>query len=113
MRRAFKQIATACGFDVTAVSTSEEGMQHYRDRFRSNRPFDSVLLDINLRGGKSGEEVFEDMRRLAPAVPIIATSGQFTDSDLERYENLGFAGFLPKPFTVDQFDQVMNEVLAA
>jgi two-component system cell cycle sensor histidine kinase/response regulator CckA len=111
--RAFKQIATACGFDVTAVSTSEEGMQHYRDRFRSNRPFDSVLLDINLRGGKSGEEVFEDMRRLAPAVPIIATSGQFTDSDLERYENLGFAGFLPKPFTVDQFDQVMNEVLAA
>jgi two-component system cell cycle sensor histidine kinase/response regulator CckA len=111
--RAFQQIATACGFDVTAVSTSEEGMQHYRDRFRSNRPFDSVLLDINLRGGKSGEEVFEDMRRLAPAVPIIATSGQFTDSDLERYENLGFAGFLPKPFTVDQFDQVMSEVLAA
>jgi len=111
--RAFQQIATACGFDVTAVSTSEEGLQQYRDRFRANRPFDSVLLDINLRGGKSGEEVFADMRRLAPAVPIIATSGQFTDSDLERYENLGFAGFLPKPFTVDQFDQVMNEILAA
>ncbi len=111
--RALKQIATACGFDVTAASTSEEGLQHYRDRCRASRPFDSVLLDINLRGGKSGEEVFADMRRLAPAVPIIATSGQFTDSDLERYENLGFAGFLPKPFTVDQFDQVMSEVLAA
>ena len=112
VRLAFSKIGKAFGFDVTTAATSEEGLQHYRDRLRASRPYDSVVVDINLRGGMNGFEVFEALRRISADVPVIATSGQCTESDLEKFETLGFAGFLPKPFTIEEFDEVMNDVLS-
>lgn len=109
---AFRQVGTACGFVVTTAATAEEGLQHFRDRLQGRRPYDTVLLDINLRGGTNGEEALAIILRHGPEIPVIATSGQSSEEDLERYARLGFAGFLPKPFTLEQFDEVMNDVLA-
>lgn len=111
--RALAQIGKAYGFEVITASNSDEGIQSYRDRLRSPRPYDTVLLDINLRGGLNGIEVFHVLRRLDPGVNVIATSGQFSEGDLQRFQEIGFAGFLPKPFTLEDFDQVVQEVLVA
>ncbi len=113
VRRALQQIGKAYGFEVITAATSDEGIQSYRDRLRSSRPYDTVLLDINLRGSLNGVEVFEALRRIDPEVTVIATSGQYSDGDLERFQQIGFAGFLPKPFTLEDFDQVVQEVLTA
>ena len=109
--RALAQIGKAYGFEVITASNSDDGIQSYRDRLRSPRPYDTVLLDINLRGGLNGIEVFHALRRLDPGVTAIATSGQFSEGDLQRFQEIGFAGFLPKPFTLEDFDQVVQEVL--
>ena len=60
----------------------------------------------------NGVEVFEALRRIDPEATVIATSGQYTEGDLDRFHQLGFAGFLPKPFTLEDFDQVVHEVLS-
>ncbi len=112
VRQALIQIGKAYGFEVVTTATSDEGIQSYRDRLRSSRPYDTVLLDLNLRGGLNGVEVFHALRRIHPEVSVIATSGQYSDGDLERFQEIGFAGFLPKPFTLEDFDQVVQEVLA-
>ena len=111
VRRALSQIGKAYGFEVITTATSDEGIQSYRDRLRSSRPYDAVLLDINLRGGLNGVEVFQALRRIDPEVIVIATSGQYSEGDLQRFQEIGFAGFLPKPFTLEDFDQVVHEVL--
>jgi CheY-like chemotaxis protein len=112
VRRALEQIGKVYGFEVITAATSDEGIQSYRDRLRARRRYDTVLLDLNLRGGLNGIEVFDALRRLDPDVTVIATSGQYTDGDLEKFQEIGFAGFLPKPFTLEDFDQVVQEVLA-
>ena len=112
VRQALMQIGKAYGFEVITAANSDEGIQSYRDRLRSSRPYDTVLLDLNLRGGLNGVEVFHALRRIHPEVSVIATSGQYSDGDLERFQEIGFAGFLPKPFTLDDFDHVVQEVLA-
>jgi CheY-like chemotaxis protein len=112
VRRALEQIGKVYGFEVITAATSDEGIQSYRDRLRSHRRYDTVLLDLNLRGGLNGLEVFEALRRIDPDVIVIATSGQYNEGDLEKFQELGFAGFLPKPFTLEDFDQVVQEVLA-
>jgi len=56
VRRALLQIGKAYGFEVITAANSDEGIQAYRDRLRSNHPYDTVLLDINLRGGLNGVE---------------------------------------------------------
>ncbi len=111
VRRALQQIGQVYGFEVMAVATSEEGLQCYRDRLHARRRYDVVLVDLNLRGSLNGVEVFEALRRIDPDVPAIATSGQYGEGDLERFREIGFAGFLPKPFTLEDFDQIVQEVL--
>jgi CheY-like chemotaxis protein/anti-sigma regulatory factor (Ser/Thr protein kinase) len=112
VRRALEQIGKVYGFDVVTTATSEEGIQSYRDRLRARRRYDTVLLDLNLRGSLNGIEVFDALRRIDPEVLVIATSGQYAEGDLAKFQEIGFAGFLPKPFTLEDFDEVLQEVLA-
>jgi two-component system, cell cycle sensor histidine kinase and response regulator CckA len=111
VRRAISQIGQAYGFEVITAATSEEGLASYRDRLNARRRYDTVLLDLNLRGSLNGVDVFNAIRRIDPEATVIATSGQYTDADLDRFAQLGFAGFLPKPFTLEDFDQIVGEIL--
>lgn len=112
IRRALMQIGKVYGFEVITAATSEEGLQSYRERLQARRRYDTVLLDLNLRGSLNGIEVFDAIRRIDPEAIVIATSGQYSEGDLEKFQELGFAGFLPKPFTLEDFDQVVQEVLS-
>jgi len=112
IRRALMQIGKVYGFEVITAATSEEGLQSYRERLQARRRYDTVLLDLNLRGSLNGIEVFGAIRRIDPEAIVIATSGQYSEGDLEKFQELGFAGFLPKPFTLEDFDQVVQEVLS-
>lgn len=105
-------IAARLGCPVEVVSSGEEAIQRYRERHRSGRAHDIVILDINLRG-MGGEEVFRELRRLDRGATVLATSGQYSETELSRYEAMGFAGFLPKPFSVDEFREMLARFAAA
>ena len=113
VRTALSQIAKIMGFDVSTVATSDEALQSYKDRLHANRPFSTVLLDLNLRCGLNGMEVFQAIRRMDPEALVVATSGQHAEGDVERFRALGFAGFLPKPYSLERFDAVMRAALAS
>lgn len=111
VRRAVARIADRLGFETTPVAGSEEALQHYRDRLRAGRPFHSVLLDIHLRSGLTGIELLDAIRRMDPDAFVVATSGQHASGDVDRYLNLGFAAFLPKPYTIEEFDRIMRPAI--
>lgn len=113
VRTALSQIAKIMGFDVSTVGTSDEALQTYKDRLHASRPFSTVLLDLNLRSGLNGMEVFQAIRRMDPEALVVATSGQHAEGDVERFRALGFAGFLPKPYSLEHFDSVMRAALAS
>lgn len=97
---------------VHLTPTGEAGIQLYRDHLRSGHPFDIIILDINLGGNLNGIEVFHEIRRLIPDAIIVATSGQYSESEIKAYESLGFSGFLPKPFSIEEFKDVLRRLLA-
>ncbi len=112
VRTALSQIARVMGFAVCAVANSDEALQAYKDRLHGARPYRAVLLDLNLRSGLNGMEVFQALRRIDPEAVVVATSGQYREGDVARFQALGFAGFLPKPYSLEQFGQVMRAALA-
>lgn len=97
---------------VELAATGEAGIQLCRDRLLSGHPFDITILDINLRGSLNGIEVFHEIRRLHPDAIIVATSGQYSESEIKAYDSLGFSGFLPKPFSIEEFKDVLRRLLA-
>ncbi len=72
-----------------------------------------VLLDLSMPG-MSGEEVFYQLRTIAPLVPILLVSGYSESQVMERFVSAGLAGFIPKPYTMDSLlHQVQAHLLPA
>ena len=75
--------------------------------------YDAVLLDINLGAGVSGEDVMHRLRALPgyAHVPVVAFTAYALPGDRERFLNVGFDDYLPKPFSREQLLAVLGAVL--
>ena len=68
------------------------------DVFRENADkIVAVLLDYSMPGGHS-DDVFEELQRIRPQVPVIMMSGYAEEHVVARFKGLGIVGFLKKPF---------------
>lgn len=99
------------GYEAIISSSGQEAVETYSDRMRTGRPVSVVLMDMTLPGGLSGEDTFDEIRKIDPEVRSIATSGYFDDDSHERFMDRGFAGLLPKPYTAETLSQTLHDVL--
>ena len=79
----------------------------------AEKPYDLVLLDIHLSDESSGVEVMQQLRA-TPAyreTPIIAFTAFALPGDRERFLNMGFSGYLGKPFTKQQLFGALADAL--
>jgi DNA-binding NtrC family response regulator len=70
------------------------------------------LLDLTMPR-QGGLEVFRDMHRLRPDVPVILMSGFSPEEVKAHCAGLDFAGFLEKPFHLDRLLAVLQAGLEA
>ena len=64
-----------------------------------------------LVSASSGEEVFDEIRRLRPGVPIVLVSGYSRNSVSDRFAGRDLAGFLQKPFLPDTLLLMVRKTL--
>lgn len=100
--------------ELTAVSNAQAATIAARHAIDTGQPrFDAVLVDINLGNGPSGTD-FLTMLRAMPAyqtVPVAAITAYALPGDRERFLQHGFNAYLRKPFTTDELQQLMIELL--
>jgi len=60
---------------------------------------DAVLLDLMMPGGPDGLATLEQLKRVAPDVPVVMMSGKASLTDAVRATKLGAFQFLEKPLT--------------
>jgi signal transduction histidine kinase/ActR/RegA family two-component response regulator len=66
-----------------------------------------VLLDVTMPHF-SGAETLREMRRVRPDVRVVLMSG-FTETEaITRFAGLGVAGFLEKPFALDELERAVD-----
>jgi PAS domain S-box-containing protein len=107
IRNLTAQMLTLAGFDPVIVADGREAVEIFRaapDRFAL------VLLDLTMPN-MGGEETFAELQKLRPDVPVVLMSGYFKQDVLVRFANQGPAGFLQKPFTVDDLRLELQPVL--
>jgi two-component system, cell cycle sensor histidine kinase and response regulator CckA len=91
----------------------DEALQLYRRYLNVKRPYDAVLLDLTVIGGMGGEECFKRLRELDPDVRAIVTSGYDDDEIIKRYLEMGFVGYITKPYRVGDLGRVLKSVLGS
>lgn len=90
-----------CAYVLTA--RHEEAIEVFRKRRETGTEFDLVLLDLTLPGGPGGLETLRALRTLDPNVRALVVSGYARDADRIPPNEPGVAGFLAKPFSLDDF----------
>lgn len=89
----------------------EEAVKLYRSYFNIGRPYDVVILDLTVIGGMSGEDAFKAIREIDPEVRAIAASGYDNEDMSRRYLDLGFSGYLTKPYRVTDLGKIIKSVI--
>ncbi len=83
------------GYDVTAVSSGEEGLELFE---KNGGDYDVVLLDI-MMGGIDGFTVCKKIRELSSTVGIIMLTAKTQEMDKVRGLMLGADDYVTKPFS--------------
>jgi CheY-like chemotaxis protein len=81
-----------------SVLVAESGEECVALLLQPRNKVDLVLLDLTMPA-MSGEEAFEHVRRIDPAVPVILSSGFSHATAAERFQGKNISGFLGKPYT--------------
>jgi CheY-like chemotaxis protein len=108
-RSMVQRMLLAAGYDVEEASDGKAGLACYRQQAS-----DLVITDI-LMPGTEGVETIRELLRHDPAVKIIAMSGGGRGPNnyyLEMALKFGACRFLSKPFTQQDLEATVAEVLA-
>lgn len=93
------------GATVEAVLSGAEALEQL-----DSNGFDLVITDISMPE-MDGEALLEHIRERHPDLPVIALTGNVLQSDVQRYESLGFNGVLAKPLEVPLLLGKVSELL--
>jgi two-component system KDP operon response regulator KdpE len=105
LRKALRTSLTASGFAVEEARNGEEAVGAVRQR-----PFDLVLLDINMPG-ISGVEACQKIRGLAPQTGIVMVTVRDAENDKVNALEAGADDYVTKPFRLRELIARLRAVL--
>jgi len=97
------------GYQVISARGGREALALFR---RDPAGVDLVILDM-IMPEMSGSQVFAELRRIRPDLPVLLSSGYSVDSDIARILVQGSNGFIQKPFDLKTLAQRVRQVLAS
>lgn len=86
------KVIRSAGMDAYTVSGGKQALELVRER-----PFDIILLDVNLRD-MDGFQVIQELRGRGVKTPIIIVSGRKEDYDTLYGLDIGADDYITKPF---------------
>ncbi len=88
----FKKVLQGLNIPIIEATNGKEGIS----LFSENPDISVVLLDIQLPG-VSGFDIFKEMKKIKPKIPIIAQTAFAMAGDKEKCLALGFDDYIAKP----------------
>jgi CheY-like chemotaxis protein len=99
------------GYKYDLARNGEEAVQLYKRYLTIGRPYDAVIMDLTIIGGMGGEPTFKILRELDPDVRAIIASGYDIDDMARQYLDMGFCGYLTKPYRIGDLGKIIRTVL--
>jgi CheY-like chemotaxis protein len=105
-----KTMLSHLGYTVTTCTKGEETIELYKKSLESKTPFWAVIVDLTIPGGLGGAQTAEHILDMYPNACIVVSSGYSNDPIMANYQDYGFAASIAKPYSVDEFEQVLNSL---
>jgi len=99
------------GLETGFARDGAEAIAVYEEARKTGRPFDAVIMDLTIPGGMGGREAIVKLREIDPDVRAIVSSGYSNDPVMADHKAFGFAGIVPKPYTIQRLRDAVEQVL--
>ena len=109
VRESTRNLLTELGFSVLLAENGEQGLNTFTTHVKE---IVAVILDLTMPR-LNGGEVFEQIRKVCPQLPVLLSSGYNQTNTMEQFAGKGFAGFLQKPFSISELSSKLHECLEA
>ncbi len=110
VRTVTQRVLVSGGFRVLAAANAAEALELWRAHADE---IAILVTDRIMPGGKTGQDIAEEMRHARPGLPIVFVSG-YSPELADRPLALGPSErFVPKPFTPSELLQAIRRLLAA
>ena len=106
VRRMLKRM----GYESDTVTDGDQAIELYHDAYDSDDPYELVILDLTVPGGKGGAKTIPELLKINPNVKALVSSGYSNDPLMANYQDCGFCGVVPKPYTKQQLSDVLNKI---
>jgi DNA-binding NtrC family response regulator len=100
-----KRVLEAEGFEVCLVPSADQALEVMK-----NNTFDILLIDVKMPE-RDGMYLMRAVKKQWPEVPIVVMSGYPTPETIAEGLQLGAEEFIAKPFTPDEFLEIVRQVL--
>ena len=95
------------GYRVIAADSGDAAVKEIRTNAEA---IDLVILDM-IMPGMGGDQTFDQIREIQPALPVILSSGYSIDGQAAQIMRKGCNGFMQKPFNMPKLSQKVREIL--
>jgi two-component system, cell cycle sensor histidine kinase and response regulator CckA len=106
------EMLKALGQEAELAKDGDEAIAIYKEAMSNGKKFDMVILDLTIRGGMGGSETNERLLEIDPHVKTIISSGYSDDTTIAKYRELGFQGYLKKPYRLADLKDMLTSVLS-
>ena len=102
-----KELLESLGYRVYAAGSGQEALAVYMEK---QKEIDLVILDM-VMPGISGGETFDRLREINSEIKVLLSSGYSVDGHAREILTRGCNGFIQKPFRLNQFAQIVRDIL--
>lgn len=92
------------------VVTAKDGVDAL-EMFKSGNDISFVILDLTMPN-MSGDECFEELKRISPDVKVIISSGYSEQEVTQKFIGKGVAGFVQKPYRLAELEEAIKRVIS-
>jgi two-component system, cell cycle sensor histidine kinase and response regulator CckA len=110
LRETTGELLDILGYDVAFASEGREAINLYMKMAASHRPFDAVMLDLNIRGGIGGIETLKKIIEFDPGVKALLLTGYTYDLTITEYMDMGFKDVMLKPFSLEELETALDSL---
>lgn len=111
LREVIALMAQELGYEPVVAVDGAGAVQAVRDAIGAGQAFAVAILDLTVPGGMGGIEAAARIREVAPALPLVISSGYSATGAAASPHEHGFAAAITKPYTLARLRRVLDEVV--
>jgi CheY-like chemotaxis protein len=111
IREVLGDMIEVLGYETEFTVDGSEVLEKYKEAMDAGDPFKLVIMDLTIPGGMGGKETIKELLAIDPEAKAVVSSGYSDDPVMADFKEYGFKGVISKPYTLDEFDTVIKDVL--